>query len=97
MGRYHDKFGGYYSYVRTPVSDDDWNKGYSKTESAFIINSNEYTNEVIQDIDLVRFSNGNTFRVIEIINDWKNIVIRLEADRILNSEKYGGEIGRAHV
>ena len=90
LGRYHDKFGGYYSYVRTPVSDDDWNKGYSKTESAFIINSNEYTNEVIQDIDLVRFSNGNTFRVIEIINDWKNIVIRLEADRSLNSEKYGG-------
>ena len=45
---------------------------------------------MIQDIDLVRFSNGNTFRVIEIINDWKNIVIRLEADRILNSEKYGG-------
>ena len=89
LGWYYNKFGSNYTNSMLPIDDENWSKGYSKTEPAIIINSNAYTRNCLIDLSEIRFENGDSFKVIGIKDDGTNIVIKLYSPRLLNPDKYG--------
>lgn len=89
LGRYYNKLGTFISYNTSAIDDANWNKGYSKTEPAVVVNSNLYTQNAIIDVSQIRFKNGESFNVSEVQDDGTNIVIKLNSPWILDPGKYG--------
>lgn len=89
LGRYYTVLGIFDNYSIPPIDDANWDEGYSKTEPAIVINSNVYTRDAVIDLSEIQFENGESFKVSEIKDDGKCIVIKLNSTRILNPGKYG--------
>lgn len=89
LGHYYDVKGVLMSNTREFLSDDNWEKGYSRTVPAFIVNSNIYTKSVSVIGNYIQFENGDIYRIKDISDDDVNIIIYLDSDKILNPDKYG--------
>jgi hypothetical protein len=89
LGRYYNTAGSWYSYGLTYLSDDNWQNGYSKQGAALLLNSNIYTQEVLQVGNYVEFKNGSRFRMEAVEYTDTYIKVSLNAEEILTFEKYG--------
>ena len=93
LGRYVITLGEYKNYELLPITDENWNQGYSNSEPAILVATNRYTAKIVKDLAKVKFSNGDKFSVKEVVKGDTSIIIKLKSDKILNYEKYG-EIGK---
>jgi hypothetical protein len=89
LGRYYDLNGDYWSYSRTYQTDTDWNEGYSRTEPAIIVSSNEYTKEIAKGGNIIRFSNGEEYKIIGVVEGTYDIRLFLDSNEILDPSKNG--------
>ena len=89
LGRYYDLKGAAGSYDRQYMSNENWSDGYSLTEAAIIVNSNDYTKEVAVAGNIIEFSNGEEVTITGIDDDGTNIVIHLDYPRNLIPLKFG--------
>lgn len=89
LGRYYDLKGALYSYGAAYITDDNWLNGYSRNESAIVVNSNNYSRRVAIAGNSIKFENGDCYQITEISDDGTNITIHLNSERTLSYAKYG--------
>ncbi len=92
LGRYYDLKGELSHYRLSYRNDNDWLNGYSRTESAIIVNSNRYSQGVAIPGNYILFTNGDVFEIIDVAynqGDGSDIIIYLNSKYILNSAKNG--------
>lgn len=89
MGRYFDLKGSLESYGMNYISDENWYQGYSRSESAIVVNSNIYSKDVAIIGNYILFENGETYQITNIEDNGSNIVIYLNAGKVLSSAKNG--------
>ena len=89
LGRYVDLKGYWFEYGLSYVTDDDWLEGYSKTIPAIKVNSNIATESIAVEGNHIRFKNGEEYEIIKVDNDGTDIVIYLDADRLLSEARNG--------
>ena len=89
MGRYHDLKGSLASYGMTYISDDNWLHGYSRSESAIVVNSNIYSKDVAVAGNYILFENGEIYQISNVEDNGTNIVVYLSAGKVLSSAKNG--------
>ncbi len=89
MGRYYNLLGTLVSYGRDYETDDNWLKGYSRSESAIIVSSNIYSREVSVVGNYILFENGDIYQISSIENNGSTIIIFLASSKILTPEKNG--------
>lgn len=89
LGRYSDILGDYYNYDVEFVTDENWDHGYSRTDSVLLLPYSTYSKKVAQPGNYVKFSNDSIFRIdnVDISNTY--MYIRLISDRALSYRKYG--------
>lgn len=89
LGGYCGKIGYCNGFDIGVVTDENWNKGYSRTEEAVLIDSNGYTQSAAAIGNYMLFSNGDMFRITDVSDDGETIILYLNAGRALNYLKYG--------
>lgn len=89
LGIYYDLKGCLMNYGLNYITDDNWFNGYSRSESAIVVNSNAYSKEVAVVGNQIIFKNGEQYQIISINDDGTNITIHLNSGKILSSTKNG--------
>lgn len=89
LGRYYDLKGELNSYGNSFISDENWLHGYSRTECAIVVNSNIHSKEVAVVGNYLLFKNGESYRISNIEDNGSNIVIYLNAGKMLSYAKNG--------
>ena len=89
LGRYTSALGVYMRNNLSPVSNTDYNKGFSKSTPAIVISSNNATRKAVMDAAYIKFENGDSFPIAQVTDNSRQIVITLRADRLLTAGKYG--------
>jgi len=89
MGRYYDLKGKLTSYNKNYITDDNWLQGYSRTESAIAVDSNICSEVVAVTGNYILFENEEVYQITNVENEGSNIVIYLNAKKILTSAKNG--------
>lgn len=89
MGRYYNLRGTLLSYGMDYITDDNWLKGYSRSENAIIVNSNIYSKEVSIVGNYILFENGDLYQISSIEDNGSTIIIFLAGSTILTPEKNG--------
>ena len=93
LGRYFVAAGPYSSQISFK-DDDNWEKGYSKTEPQICISNNLYTREFIAPGIVIQLENGDLFVITEVTEDGEDYILTLNTDQPLNYYKYG-DLGNA--
>lgn len=89
MGRYYNLKGSLKSREMTYKTDDNWLEGYSRTESAIVVNSNIYSKNVAMVGNCILFENGEVYQINKIEDKDSQIVIYLNAGKALSCAKNG--------
>lgn len=72
--------GGYIT-LSNYTTDDDWLNGFSRTENALLLNTNDYTKEVAIVGNQVQFKNGDIQQITSVSDDGSYIYIGLSGDK----------------
>lgn len=89
LGRYNNLKSSFMSYSSSYITDEYWINGYSKTESAIIVNSNIYSKEVAIVGNYIEFANGECYRIKQVEDNGANIYIYLNCKEVLSYAKNG--------
>ena len=80
---------GKQQYQESLINDENWKNGYSNWSPSICIDSNTYTQQLIQDCKYIQFSNGDQFQILNISDDGNYISIDIDTDTLLTEIKYG--------
>lgn len=89
LGRYQSTIGSLASYGMAPLSDGNWNAGYSRTDPIILVSKDTYTSDSIAKSTSILFANGDSFDIATYEDDGTYLHITLATERILNPQKYG--------
>lgn len=89
MGRYYNLKGSLESYGMTYETNDNWLQGYSRSESAIVVNSNIYSKNVAMVGNYILFKNGEVYQINDIKDNGSKIVVSLNAGKVLGYVKNG--------
>lgn len=89
LGRYYDLKGVFKKYGLSYLTDTNWLNGYSRSEGALIVNSNDYSKSVVVEGNYISFNNGELFRIVKRKKAGDNLVIYLNTNNVLSPAKYG--------
>ena len=88
LARYSTITGEYYGWVSTFITDDNWDNGYSKEETAILLSNNPYTAKVAVVGNKLQFQNGDILEISEVSKENGNLKIKFEDGKI-SLEKNG--------
>lgn len=88
LARYSTIAGEYYGWVTAFVTDDNWDNGYSKEETAILLSNNPYTARVAIVGNKLQFQNGDILVISEVSKENGNIKIKF-GDEKISLEKNG--------
>jgi hypothetical protein len=88
LARYSTIAGEYYGWVTAFVTDDNWDNGYSREETAILLSDNPYTAKVAMVGNKLQFQNGDILKISKVSKENGNIKINFENGNI-NLEKNG--------
>ena len=89
LGRYYDLKGAWKSYGLSYITDDNWLSGYNRTTPAIVVNTNMITKKIAVPGNYILFENGEEYQITKITDNGTNIVISLNAGRILSQARNG--------
>ncbi|WP_314113075.1 hypothetical protein [uncultured Solobacterium sp.] len=88
LARYSTIAGEYYGWVTAFVTDDNWDNGYSREETAILLSDNPYTAKVAMVGNKLQFQNGDILKISKVSKENGNIKINFENGNI-SLEKNG--------
>ncbi|MCI5723731.1 MAG: hypothetical protein MR283_06955 [Erysipelotrichaceae bacterium] len=88
LARYSNINGEYYGFKNAYLSDDDWDNGYSKNESAIALSVSPYTATVAVAGNQLKFGNGDIFEIKKVTRDDTNYILEFYGP-VLSVEKQG--------
>ena len=81
--------GSWKSYGLSYITDDNWLSGYNRTTPAIVVNTNMITKKIAVPGNYILFENGEEYQITKTTDNGTNIVISLNAERILSQARNG--------
>ena len=89
LGRYADYRGEIYAENASLLTDENWDKGYSRTEPKLLLGKAAFLMDVTSPGNYIRFANGDVFRIADRNVSEYDTTIVLETEAPLTPYKYG--------
>ncbi|MBP3295417.1 MAG: hypothetical protein J6M27_02450, partial [Lachnospiraceae bacterium] len=89
LARYENLRGVYESESLDYVTDEQWQDGYNLGAPVIAIDANELTYRISAPENIVRFGNGEEYRISDRMIDGNYILVFLDSDHLLDRANYG--------
>ena len=73
---------GRYVTVSDYLTDDNWLNGYSRTENAILLNTNDYSREIAVVGNQIQFKNGDIRQITSVSDESSHIYIGLSGEKL---------------